>query len=365
MRIALVVPGGIDRSEEYRVIPALLALIRRLSRGADVHVFALHQEKRASEWTLGRATIHNIGEPHTRLRAIRGICRIHRAAPFDLIQAIWSGSCGLVAVATARMLGIPSFIHVAGGELVSMPEIGFGGMQTWRGRLREPRVLRLAHAVTAASTPVIESLSAFGLKGLRIPLGVDLEAWPRRDSPARDCRCPMRLIHVASLNRVKDQATLLRALASLVESGDRFEMDVVGADTLQGEVMALVETLGLSAHVRFHGFLTQRQLRPLMEAADLMIHSSRHETGPLVVLEAAIAGVPTVGTAVGHIAEWAPQAAVAVPVGDWASLAEGIRRVMYDDGLRMSLAANASRLAIREDADYTAACFMSLYRSAL
>ena len=27
MRIALVVPGGVDRSGEYRVIPALLALI--------------------------------------------------------------------------------------------------------------------------------------------------------------------------------------------------------------------------------------------------------------------------------------------------------------------------------------------------
>ncbi len=38
-----------------------------------------------------------------------------------------------------------------------------------------------------------------------------------------------------------------------------------------------------------------------------MIISSRHEAGPLAVLEAAVKGVPTVGTAVGHIAEWAPQ----------------------------------------------------------
>jgi glycosyltransferase involved in cell wall biosynthesis len=52
-----------------------------------------------------------------------------------------------------------------------------------------------------------------------------------------------------------------------------------------------------------------------------------------VLLEAAVAGVPTVGTAVGHLAEWAPQAALTVPVGDWASLAHGIRRVMRDDAL--------------------------------
>lgn len=365
MRIALVVPGGVDRSEEYRVIPALLALIRRLTLHADVHVFALQQEKTAGEWALGRAIVHNIGVPYTRLRAVREIRRIHRSTPFDLIQAIWSGSCGLIAVVTAKVLGIPSFIHVAGGELVSMPDIGFGGMQTWRGRLREPLVLRLAQAVTAASAPVIDSLSALGLEALRIPLGVDLKIWPKRDPLARDFRRPMRLIHVASLNRVKDQETLLRALASLAKSGEPFEVDVIGADTLQGQVMSLADTLGLSTKVRFHGFLTQRQLRPLMEAADLMIHSSRHETGPLVVMEAAVAGVPTVGTAVGHIAEWAPQAALAVPVGDWASLAEAIRRVMLDDALRMRLADNASRVASREDADYTAACFLSLYRSAV
>jgi hypothetical protein len=32
MRIALVVPGGVDQSGEYRVIPVLLALIGRLAR---------------------------------------------------------------------------------------------------------------------------------------------------------------------------------------------------------------------------------------------------------------------------------------------------------------------------------------------
>jgi glycosyltransferase involved in cell wall biosynthesis len=74
--------------------------------------------------------------------------------------------------------------------------------------------------------------------------------------------------------------------------------------------------LGLSERVRFQGFLPQRQLRPLVEAADLMIISSRDEAGLFAMLEAAVAGVPTVGTAVGRIAEWAPHAAVSVRAGD-------------------------------------------------
>jgi glycosyltransferase involved in cell wall biosynthesis len=89
--------------------------------------------------------------------------------------------------------------------------------------------------------------------------------------------------------------------------------------------------------------------------------SSRHETGPLVALEAAVAGVPTVGTMVGHIAEWAPDAAVAVPVGDWARLSTAIRQLLEDEDLRFRIAHEALERAVREDADYTAERFSALY----
>jgi glycosyltransferase involved in cell wall biosynthesis len=361
MRIAMVVPGGVDRSGEYRVIPALLALIERLSVYSDVQVIALGQENQPGAWELAGAHIHNMGARHTRLRAVRAIHQLHRSSPVDLVHAIWSGNCGLVAAAAGRLLGIPNLVHVAGGELVSIPDIGYGGFQRRRGRLREALVLRGASTVTAASAPVIEALSRLGVAAHRVPLGVDLKSWPPRSPVHRDHDRPARLIHVASLNRVKDQSTLLHALAALVKSGVRFDMDIVGDDTLDGEIQALAKELGLSEMVRFHGFLPQRQLRPLLEAADLMVHSSRHEAGPLVVLEAAVAGVPTIGTLVGHIAEWAPEAALSVPVGDSARLAAGIRHLLEDEDLRMSIAREALKRAVLEDADHTAACFRELY----
>jgi glycosyltransferase involved in cell wall biosynthesis len=190
---------------------------------------------------------------------------------------------------------------------------------------------------------------------------VDLDSWPGRAPVRRSTGSPARLVHVASLNRVKDQAALLRALAALKQRGVSFEMDVVGEDTLQGEIQGLAVQLGLAARVRFHGFLTRRRLRPIVETADLMIISSRHETGPVAVLEAAVAGVPTVGTCVGHIAEWAPRAALSVPVGDWAALAGAIGRMLEDEELRLGIAREAHERALAEDADYTAACFRRLY----
>lgn len=364
MKIALVVPGGVDRSGEYRVIPVLLTLIERLARTHEVHVFALRQEAAAGSWQLAGATIHNVGDGWARVRAVWAIRAEHRRASFDLVHAIFSGSCGLVAVAAAKLLRLPSLVHVAGGELVALHEIGYGGRQNWKGRLREALVLRNADAVTAASAPIIDSLWDLGVHAQRIPLGVDLQAWSVRAPQPRGAK-QARLIHVASLNRVKDQPTLLHALALLAEAGIDFRMDIVGVDTLQGEADRLMRKLGLEKQIRFLGFKTQRELRPLLETADLLVMSSRHEAGPLVLLEAAILGVPAVGTAVGHFAEWSGSAAVAVPVGDPPSLANAIRLVLEDEGLRLDLATAAQRVAVLEDADFTLRAFEALYSQVL
>ncbi|NII55056.1 glycosyltransferase [Luteibacter sp. SG786] len=360
MKIALVLPGGVDRGGEERVIPVFLALIARLARHHDVHVFALHQETRPGSWPLAGATVHNIGAGRTVWRTIQAIRAEHRQGAFDVVHAIFSGHCGLIAVVAARWLGLPSLVHIAGGELVALRAIGYGGRRKWRSRLREAVVLRAARAVTAASAPILHSLRELGIAARRVPLGVDTQAWVPLPPRAR-AGGPARLIHVASLNRVKDPSTLLRAMRKLSDAGVDFDLRVVGVDTLAGEIQQLAHSLGLEERVSFLGFRTQRELRPLMASADLLVMSSLHEAGPLVLLEAAVAGVPTVGTAVGHIAEWAPAAALAVPVGDADALAAAVAMALGDDELRLRLARQAQQLALAEDADHTAACFESLY----
>jgi len=362
MKLALIVPGGVDRSGEYRVIPALLALIERLSAHHELHVFALHQESAPAIWGLLGARVHNIGRGATRVRALRAILGEHRAAPFGLVQSFFSGTCGLIAVSAAFLLRIPSVVHVAGGEPVRLTDIGYGGRLRWTGRLQERLVLSAASALTAASGPQRELLAGLGAAARRVPLGIDcVQAWPARPPAPRPLDEPARLLHVASLNRVKDQATLLRALAQLAQRRHDFQVDMVGEDTLGGEIQRLAGELGLTDRLRFHGFMTQRELLPLMQSAHVLVMSSRHEAGPVVVLEAAAVGVPTVGTAVGHIAEWSPDAALAVPVGDWQSLAAALHRVLTDEDFRLDLARRAWTRAVWEDADHTARCFEALY----
>ena len=366
MKLALLVPGGVDRSGEYRVVPVLLALLRRLSVAHEVHVFALAQESQRGQWMLEGAQIHNIGGRGSlrRLsRVVAAVLRENRRGRFDLVQSIWSGACGLGAICAARLMRIPSVVHYAGGELEALPQIGYGGRLGWKGRAGEALVLRGATRLTAASLPMIEKIAAHGRQAHLIPLGVDLHAWPPRPPHPRQPQEPLRLVHVASLNRVKDQPTLLRAMAALTEAGVAFSLEVIGEDTLAGEIQALAQRLGIGERVTFRGFLTQRELRPVLERAHVNVISSRHEAGPVAMLEAAVAGVPTVGTAVGHIAEWAPHACLAAPVGDAAALAAAIIQLAEDERLRLRIAGEAQKRAVEQSADATCARFHALYET--
>ena len=154
---------------------------------------------------------------------------------------------------------------------------------------------------------------------------------------------------------------LMDAARQLREAGCAFTLDMVGFDTMNGAVQHSAAARTIADVTRWHGVLRREALRALVEASDILLLSSRHEAGPLVVLEAAVAGVPTVGTAVGHVAEWAPDAAVSVPVGDGRALARATAALASDEPRRLSLAREAQRRAVAIDADYTASAFERIY----
>jgi glycosyltransferase involved in cell wall biosynthesis len=164
---------------------------------------------------------------------------------------------------------------------------------------------------------------------------------------------------------VKDHRTLLAAAALLHGRDKRFELHLAGYDTTGGAMQRSDAARSVAGVTRWRGVLGRDALHALMRESDLLIHSSRHEAGPVAVLEAAVAGVPTVGSAVGHVAEWAPDAAVAVPAGDPDALAGAIAALLEDEPRRLRLAGEAQRRAVAIDADFTAASFERLYADVL
>jgi glycosyltransferase involved in cell wall biosynthesis len=362
MKVGLVVPGGVDPSGRYRVIPCVLWLIERLARVHDLHVFALRQEPEPGRWDLLGAQVQNIGRHAMVRRLTRALLAEHRKAPFDVLHVLWANWSAAVVGVMGKALRRPVLLHLAGGEIVRIPAIGYGGRLNPARRVLVRLAVHAASRVTAASEQLVVQGAALGIAVERLPLGVAVDRWPPSPPKPRPTDSMPRLLHVASLNRVKDQATLLRAAAQLSDWGLPFQLDIVGVDTLGGEMQRLAASLRLEQQVRFHGFLPHDELRSFFDRAHLLLLTSMFEAGGLVVLEAATAGVPTVGTAVGHVADLAPNGAVAVPVGDSGALARAIVDLLEDDAKRLQLAHVAQRFALEHDADWTAKQVSEIYR---
>lgn len=360
MKVALLVPGGVDRSGAGKVIPCLLSIIEHLAaEGHDVHVFALRQEDHPGTWPLLGAIVHNAGSQPRGMRMLAMIVAEHRKSPFAVLHAFWSGQGAIGAVA-GTLLRIPLVLTLPGGDVAALPDIGYGALLSRPGRLALRLAVRCAARVNTPSRFMRDLAAARGIRAAVLPLGVDLARWPPAPPRPRDRTRPLKLLHVASLNRVKDQPTLLEAMGRLRRAGVEFELVVIGFDTLNGETQRMAKQAGLAA--RFMGQLPHEDLRPWYVWADLLVMSSRHEAGPLVTLEAAIAGVPTVGTHVGHIADLAPQAALAVPVGDARALAEAVANLAANEQRRLQLAAAAQAFALRFDARWTVRALCEAYR---
>lgn len=360
MKLGLVVPGGVSNVPEEGKIPCLHWVIERLARHHDVHVFAIFGAPRPAYRLLG-ATVHHSGARPIGLRTLRSIAAEHRRGAFDLLQAFWVHPPGVIAAAAGTLLRRPVLLHVAGTELVAMPDIHYGSLLTRRGRWWIRAGLSGATRITAASTSMVNAIQARGYAAQQVPLGVGLQEWPPASPRARRGGATARLIHVGDLNRIKDQRTLLEAARHLAAGGLEFELTIAGRDTLGGTLQAYAQTLGLANRVHFLGHVPHDRLHALMTESDILLLSSRHEAGPLVVLEAAVAGIPTVGTAVGHVADWAPQAAVAVPVRDPEALACETRKLLGDEERRLALAREAQRRALAYDAGWTVRRLESLY----
>jgi glycosyltransferase involved in cell wall biosynthesis len=369
LRIALVVPGGVDRSGRERVIPALLWLIERLARRHTLHVFALRQYPEPCTYPLLGATVHNLGAPGTGFGKWPGlqiwqqwrslVAGLRAAGPFDLLHGFWVGTPGFLAALAGRWLKLPVVASIGGGELVWLPGIRYGGGKAWRSRIKAASTLRLVSALTAGSHHALAPVGERHPPVQWVPLGVDTDLYhgpvPRPAGP------PWRFLHVATINRVKDPATLLRALHIVAGQQPDIHLDWIGTDILNGAMQRLAASLGLAERVTFHGALPFDELVPFYRQAHLYLQSSLHEAQGVAVCEAAAAGLPTVGTAVGLVTELAPQAAIAVPPGDPAALAEGILALLAEPQRRERLGHAAQAWARAHDADWTAAQFEAIY----
>ncbi len=142
-----------------------------------------------------------------------------------------------------------------------------------------------------------------------IPNGIDLESYRptgRRESLRRLHGMASDETAIGVVGRLSTEKGIDRAidtLARLRQHGSHRSttLHLIGDGPDRARLQGMVQGLGLSDAVRFHGW--QSDPRPFYESLDLMLLPSRTEGLPNTVLEAMAMGLPVAATEVGDVRE--------------------------------------------------------------
>jgi glycosyltransferase involved in cell wall biosynthesis len=202
----------------------------------------------------------------------------------------------------------------------------------------------------------------------RFPNGIDTDHFNRRPQRGsfpgfqkRDGEIVVGTI--AGLRAVKNLPRLVRAVAA---AGPNVRLAIVGDGPEHGAIMAEAERLGIADRVMMPGFL--RDPARYIRLFDIFALSSDSEQYPISLVEAMTSALPVVSTDVGDVRTIAASEnrPFIVPRTDEASLAEAIRELANDAGLREKLGtANRALACALYDEETMFARYRQLYGSAM
>jgi glycosyltransferase involved in cell wall biosynthesis len=335
------------------------------ARGVAAEVFGPAQTDRdfAFSAQAGFSPVEIADRPRVLrdLRAIARLRRLIRAWRPDVVHAHGLRAGALTAIALAFVR--PDVYHPRPVLVVTVHNApAAGGVTGAIYRVLELIVARTADSVLCVSPDLEERMRAAGARRVgralvpaetshAIAPGVSAEtrAVPRAD-PGRPI-----VLAVGRLATQKGFGTLLEAAASWRDMQPEPELVIVGEGPLEAELKSQAARLRLDA--RFPGH--RDDVPALLTSAAVFVLPSAWEGQPLILQEALRAGAPIVATRVGGTPELTGEdAALLVPPGDAARLADAIRAVLTDPALAAKLrqaAADRARALPSEDDAVTAA----------
>ena len=370
LTVGFITPGF--ATPEDAGLPAITDLVTHVALEHDVRVVSLRHPSITEPYQLGGATVHPlaagreggaIGRGRLLVRAVRRIRQLHAERPFHVLHGLWADEAGAAAVVAGRLIGRPTVVSVLGGEVMALSDIGYGTALGRGGRWTVSIALRGADVVTAGSSTVRDLLerSVPSERIASLPLGVDLTVFSPK--PAETAPGPATILHVGSLEPVKDQVTLLRAFARLVTTHPAARLVICGSGSLRQRLEHLAVRLGIDDAVDLQGHVPRAELPDLYRSASMLVVSSRWDAQSMVAVEAAACGSPVVGTKVGCLPDLG-EGARTVPVGDHVALAEQMAALLTDPGVRERAGGAArSRAGARYDLDTVTADLVAMYLS--
>lgn len=358
--LAIIVPGGVGTGKNNIGVPVLLGLLKLISSKYDVTVFQL-SETNANYQPEGFELV-SAYHSNPVLRIIRfpfTFQKHHRRKKFVAVHGFWAMPPGLLAVVAGKLFGVKSIVSVLGGDAVALPEIDYG-------RLHKPMLRRLifwalknATHVNALTKYLVSNLRQYGFEQEVdiIPWGVDRDLFDYHPKPLRR---NITFLHVANLNDVKDQETLLKAF-SIINKEIPSRLVIVGAGAGLQKVLRLIKQLQLEKAVTILNPVPYESLSAIYHSADVLLHTSLSEGQCEVVTEAMSCGLPVCGTRVGLMHDL-PDCCVTVDVRDFESLAAKTIALVRDPARMNDMRMRAHQWTSHHDIFWTGDQLLELYR---
>ena len=284
------------------------------------------------------------------LAVLRGLQLLRRLRP-DIVHINYAGWGPSLACA-ARWLGIPVAARPGAFDAANPATRWIDGYVA----LTETQA---AHVLAAPRAPAVHFVGPF------ISLGRLADDAPDQRLPVPPRRSQgCRFLYLGQLVPRKGIDVLLQAFAAASVDG---ELLLVGGDwkaePYAQELTRLIEQLGLSSRVTTCNHRTD--VGNLLRECDVFVLPSHSEAIPRTVLEAMVLGRPVLATRVGGIPAIVTDGSTGVLVdpGDVDGLADAIRRLTPDAGLRGQLARAAQDWAATAvDPTATAKRYRSAYQ---
>ena len=260
----------------------------------------------------------------------------HARQPFDVLHAQYGYPCGWAALEASRILGVPNVVSIQGGD------------GHWVGsccethRLAMTRVLDHANAVLIGcesfAQEVVQRLGTDRARFTIVPGAVDVDRFHPGPDP-RGTGLPVMLYH-GRVDARKGVLDLLEAARQLQATGDRFRLLISGIGPTFDETAASIPLLGLQSSVEMTGYVEYADVPAVYRQADIFVSPTYAEGFSNTILEAMASQLAVVSCRSVGVVDCIRDGenGLLTEPGDRNGLAEALRRMLRDDGLRRRLA---------------------------
>ena len=271
------------------------------------------------------------------LWALLAICREIREFRPHIVHT-HTAKAGVLGRIAAIFCRVPIQVHTFHGHVLSGY---FSPAVTQVVRIVEAALARRSTALVAVGEGVRDDLIERGIGRAHqytvIPPGVSLDRAPGRIEAREILDLPPDVpvaLFVGRLTRIKRIDRLIESMAAVLRRLPDTVLVLAGeGDQLEG---ARQQARPLGSSVRFLGWRTD--LSTLYAAADVAVITSDNEGMPVSLIEASLAGLPSVTTDVGSAGEVVIEGVTGRVVAATAgSVADALVEILGDDDLRLRM----------------------------